>query len=104
MLLLQFAHRADGQQRLNLTAKKEKFAMKPLILIASIALLMAFGSANPAGAEEYYVVKSRSGVVRIVDHKPQGNATVMKGPFKTREEAEKALKPSVDPRSPNLNP
>jgi hypothetical protein len=78
--------------------------MKPIILVAVIVLLMAFGSANPASAEEYYLVKSRSGVVRVVDHKPKGNATIVKGPFKTREEAEKGLAPSVEPRSPNSKP
>lgn len=78
--------------------------MKPIILVAVIVLLMAFGSVNRALAEEYYVVKSRSGVVRIVDHKPKGNATIVKGPFKTREEAEEALTPSVEPRSPNSKP
>ncbi len=77
--------------------------MKPIILIAAIALLMAFGSVKPATAEEYYVVKSRSGIVRIVDHKPQGRATIVKGPFKTREEAETAWKSSVKPKPSPVN-
>ena len=77
--------------------------MKLFTLITAMMLLIACGSANLAAAE-YYVVESRSGVVRIVDHKPKGGATIVKGPFKTREEAEKALKPSVEPRSPDLKP
>jgi hypothetical protein len=77
--------------------------MKALILIMAGVLLMAFGSVNPVAAEEYYLVKSRSGVVRIVDHKPTGGATIVKGPFKTREEAEKALTPTVETKSPNSN-
>lgn len=76
--------------------------MKPFILIASIVLVMGFGSVNPAAAEPYYVVKSRSGVVRIVDHKPKGSATIVKGPFNTRQEAEQAIKPSPDTKTPDL--
>jgi len=78
--------------------------MKLFTLIVATLFLMGFGSEDHARAEEYYVIKSRSGVVRVVDHKPTGNATVVKGPFKTREEAEKALTPSVETKSPNLKP
>lgn len=76
--------------------------MKPFIIIASVVLLMSFGSVNSADAEEYYAVKSRSGVVRIVDHKPRGGATIVKGPFKTREEAEQAIKPLPDTKPPDV--
>ena len=40
---------------------------------------------------EYYVIESRSGIVAIMDHKPKGDATILKGPFETGEAAEKAL-------------
>jgi hypothetical protein len=76
--------------------------MKFITLITATVSLIAFGFVNPAAAEEYYVVKSRSGVVRIVDHKPKGNATIVTGPFNTREEAEKVLAPSVEPKAPSL--
>jgi hypothetical protein len=75
--------------------------MRLITLITATVSLIAFGFANPAVAEEYYVVKSRSGVIRIVDHKPEGNATIVKGPFNTREEAEKVLASSVEPKAPS---
>jgi hypothetical protein len=69
--------------------------MRAYTLIMAIVLLAAFGTVSPASAEEYYVVKSRSGVVRIVDHKPKGGATIVKGPFKSKEEAEKTAQTSA---------
>jgi glyoxylate utilization-related uncharacterized protein len=61
--------------------------MKTLrVLLVSVAIV-AFGLATSSFGEEFYVVKSRSGLLRIVDHSPKGNATVVKGPFSGREEA-----------------
>jgi hypothetical protein len=77
--------------------------MKQLVAIAIIMWMAALGAGSQAFAEEYYVIKSRSGIVRIVDHKPQGRATIVKGPFKTREEAETAWKSSVKPKSSPVN-
>jgi hypothetical protein len=78
--------------------------MRMFNLIVAVMLVLAFGTVNRAAAEEYYVVKSRSGVVRVVDHKPAGRATIVKGPFQTRDEAEKALKPSTETKSPDRKP
>ena len=71
--------------------------MKLSILIAALMLMIVCGSVNLAAAD-YYVIKSRSGMVRIVDHKPQGRAAILEGPFKTREEAEKAVSQSTKNR------
>ena len=76
--------------------------MKLFALIAAMALLIALASANTVAAE-YYVVKSRSGIVRIVDHKPKGGATIVKGPFTTRDEADNALKSAKEPKSVPAN-
>jgi len=46
---------------------------------------------GPAVSAEYYVVKSRSGVVFITDHEPQSGATLLKGPFESPEAAQDAL-------------
>lgn len=66
--------------------------MKTLCLIVLAGALAVFSLTSMAEADEYYVVKSRSGVLRVVDHKPTGQATVVKGPFKSLEDARKALK------------
>lgn len=60
-------------------------------IVLSLALCAAGFAAGPSLAAEYYVVKSRSGILRIRDHKPKGFATIVKGPFKTGQEAEDAL-------------
>jgi len=65
---------------------------------------MAFGSAIPAAADEYYVVKTKSGAMRVVDHKPMGRATIVKGPFKTMEEAHKAFQPPTETKAPDPKP
>jgi hypothetical protein len=65
--------------------------MKTLRLILVVFVVTAFSFTNAAFAEEYFLVKSRSGILRIVDHNPKGGATVVKGPFKSKEEAQQAL-------------
>jgi len=65
--------------------------MKTIGALVAAVMLMVFGMTTFCAAE-FYVVKSRSGIIRVVDHKPKGNATVVKGPFKTRDDANKALK------------
>jgi hypothetical protein len=93
-----------GSRDKNLTGKKENIVLTSFRLVLALALLPPLAPVNAALAEEYYVIKSRSGVVRIVDHKPGGGATTVQGPFRTREEAEKALKPSPETKAPDLKP
>jgi hypothetical protein len=78
--------------------------MKKLFLALVLVITTAFLAASPALAAEYFVVKSRSGILRIVDHKPTGGATIVKGPFKTREEAEKAIKSAPETKAPDAKP
>jgi hypothetical protein len=76
--------------------------MKSLLsCIAVTVMLLALGCAGSAIASEYYVVKSRSGVVRIVDHQPKGRASIVKGPFVSKAEAETAMKSLSDATSPS---
>ncbi len=70
--------------------------MKALLLGLFLVVMAAVFAASPALAAEYFVVKSRSGILRVVDHQPKGGATIVKGPFKTREEAEKAVSSARD--------
>lgn len=65
--------------------------MKAMLLAVSLVLTTVLFATTPTLAGEYYVIKSRSGIVRIVDHRPKGGATIVKGPFKTSQEAEKAM-------------
>jgi len=46
---------------------------------------------SPGISGEYYVIENRSGVILITDHKPEKGATLLKGPFESRESAEEAL-------------
>ena len=61
------------------------------MIVVTVVCLLAFAT-GPSVAAEFYVVKSRSGVLMVRDHKPSGSATIVKGPFKTGQEAEQALK------------
>ncbi len=72
---------------------------KVLSCIVLAAMLIAMAWEGLVLASEYYIVKSRSGAVRIVDHQPQGGASIVKGPFSTKEEAEDAMKSTPDARS-----
>jgi hypothetical protein len=65
--------------------------MKTLLLALCLIVIAALFAATETLAAEYYVVKSRSGILRVVDHQPKGGATIVKGPFKTSEEAEEAI-------------
>jgi hypothetical protein len=66
--------------------------MRILRPIVCAVLLVAFGMTTLSMGAEFYVIKSRSGLLRVVDHKPKGGATVVKGPFGSREEADMAIK------------
>lgn len=65
--------------------------MRTLRFIMVITTLVILGFSAQAISAEYYVIESRSGIVAIMDHKPEGGATILKGPFETKEAAEKAL-------------
>jgi len=61
-------------------------------MVVMVAIL-AFASATVAmAATEFYLAKDTKGQVSIVDKKPADPTSIVKGPFATKAEAEKALK------------
>ena len=84
--------------------KKEDLDMKALLLALFLVVTTAFLAASSTLAAEYFVVKSRSGILRVVDHQPMGGATIVKGPFKTADEAEKAIRSATDTKAPDAKP
>ena len=65
--------------------------MKLFRCVAVVLIVWSMVLSSVAYGAEYYVTKSRSGIIAVTDHKPQGNATILKGPFETREKAEASL-------------
>jgi hypothetical protein len=61
-------------------------------LFVVVAALVAFGTATMAVAAEFYVVKDAAGKIAVVDKKPADAKSIVKGPFKSKEDAEKATK------------
>jgi hypothetical protein len=57
--------------------------------------LIAFLMAGTAMAAEFYIVKDAAGKTMIVDAKPADAKTIVKGPFPTKEAAEKEMKAAV---------
>jgi hypothetical protein len=67
------------------------------ILLALFLVVTTVLAAGPALATDYFVIKSRSGILKVVNHEPKGGATIVKGPFKTIEEANNAIKETKAP-------
>ncbi|MGO8878747.1 MAG: hypothetical protein ACLPVO_18910 [Desulfomonilaceae bacterium] len=67
------------------------------ILLALFLMVTTVLAAGPALATDYFVIKSRSGILKVVNHQPKGGATIVKGPFKTIEEANNAIKETKAP-------
>jgi len=66
---------------------------KAVRFIVVMVALLAFASATVAmAATEFYVAKDAQGKVSIVDKKPAQATSIVKGPFATKAEAEKAMK------------
>ncbi|MDQ1238411.1 MAG: hypothetical protein QG577_596 [Thermodesulfobacteriota bacterium] len=63
--------------------------LKSLVVAAA---LLAFAFSTVAVAAEFYVVKDAAGKVSVTDQKPADAKSVVKGPFPTKEDAEKELK------------
>jgi hypothetical protein len=72
---------------------KGGFVMNKLIRsVVVIVALISFAFATVAIAAEFYVVKDAAGKMSVVDKKPADAKSIVKGPFPTKEEAEKAMK------------
>jgi hypothetical protein len=57
-----------------------------------LTALIAFGMATVAIAADFYVVRDTAGKMMVVDKKPADAKSIVKGPFKTKAEAKKAMK------------
>lgn len=67
--------------------------MKRMIrLVVVMVALIAFTTGTVAAAAEFFIVKDAAGKMSVVDKKPADEKSVVKGPFKTKEDAEKAMK------------
>ncbi|HMK33735.1 MAG TPA: hypothetical protein VK463_01625 [Desulfomonilaceae bacterium] len=60
--------------------------------IVVMVAALAFTTATLAVAADFYVVKDAAGKTSVVDTKPADVKSVVKGPFKTKDDAEKAMK------------
>lgn len=72
---------------------------KALRIMLVVLSLSAFVFATSALAEEFFVVK-QGAKMAVTDKKPSDVKSVVKGPFKTKAEAEAALKSAVKPKPP----
>jgi hypothetical protein len=77
---------------------------KTLRRIVVICALLAFSLTAVAIAEDFYVVKDAAGKVSVVDKKPADEKSVVKGPFKTKGEAESAAKAPAAAKTPVNTP
>ena len=77
---------------------------KTLRRMVVVLVVLAFGVASVAVAADFYVVKDAAGKMTVVDKKPADEKSVVKGPFKTKDEAEKALKAADVKKKPAVPP
>ncbi len=73
-----------------------KKAFRVVLVVLS---LTAFAFATSALADEFFVVKD-AGKMAVTDKKPADVKNVVKGPFKTKAEAEAALKAATATTKP----
>jgi hypothetical protein len=66
--------------------------MKKLLKLLVLAVAAVFVMVALVSAAEFFVVKGADGKPAVVDKKPDDAKSVVKGPFASKEEAEKALK------------
>lgn len=77
---------------------------KVLRISVTVIALMAFGFATIAIAAEFFVVKDAAGALAVVDKKPADAKSVVKGPFASKADAEKALKEAGAAATPAKKP
>jgi hypothetical protein len=66
---------------------------KAVRLLVVMVALLTFASATVAmAATEFYVAKDAQGKLSVVDKKPAEATSIVKGPFTSKADAEKALK------------
>lgn len=77
---------------------------KMVKLIVVMVALVAFGAATMALAADFYVVKDATGKFAVVDKKPADEKSVVKGPFKTKGDAENSMKAAGAAKKPARPP
>ncbi len=66
--------------------------MKTLRFFVVLAALTAFAVTGVAmAADMYYVVKDKSGNMKVVDKKPDDKDMIVKGPYKSEKKAKQIL-------------
>ncbi len=73
-----------------------KRALRVMLVVLSLSV---FVFATSALAEEFFVVKE-AGKMAVTDKKPADVKSVVKGPFKTKAEADAALKAAAGTSKP----
>ena len=71
-----------------------------MCIAATLVALLAFGTVTMAVAADFYIVKDAAGKMVVTDKKPDDVKSVVKGPFKTKDEAEKAMKSATPAKKP----
>lgn len=69
-------------------------------LVVVMVALMAFTAGTVAVAADFFIVKDAAGKMSVVDKKPEDAKSVVKGPFKTKDDAEKAMKGEGSAKKP----
>ena len=77
---------------------------KTLKRVVVICAVLAFSVATVAIAAEFYVVKDAAGKMSVVDKKPADAKSIVKGPFKTKDEAANAAKAPSAQKKPAAPP
>jgi hypothetical protein len=75
--------------------------LRALVIVSA---LVAFAMATLAVAEDFFVVKDAKGQVSVVDKRPADAKSIVKGPFKTKDEADKAMKAAQTTKKPAVPP
>lgn len=66
---------------------------KIMRLMVVVVALVAFGFSTMAVAADFFVVKDAAGAkLSVADKKPADAKLIVKGPFKTKQEADAAMK------------
>ena len=79
--------------------------MNKMVKLAVVMVaLVAFGMATLAVADDFYVVKDAAGKISVVDKKPADEKAIVKGPFKTKADAEKSMKAAGSASKPAKPP
>jgi len=77
---------------------------KMLRWVVITVALVCFAMASVVVAEDFYVVKDAKGQTSVMDKKPADAKNLVKGPFKTKAEAEAAIKAAQTKKKPDVPP